>query len=255
MTEVKELEQEFLTKQEKATAILYNHTEPQFSVDHDLTEYNQIREAKYADIMMQEPTMQEYAEPLPVMDRYAPTAITETVKAPAEFQTYVVPTLPVRHAPAQKAPAPKAPAVIEIAQKPVDIEQEQPDEATDENVEYVFKLKTPLIVAVACIAVVFLLLSVLLVVNTVNIAKANVELRQLQNEQIIAEQSLGSARAEANLAKAQAIAEIESNYATEYTALPQGSLPANYDRYSEPVNLKSSTNTFDAICEFLSKIF
>jgi hypothetical protein len=199
--------------------------------------------------------MQEYAEPTVILDRYAPAPITETEKVAAEFQTYVVPAAPpVKHAPIPKAPA--APA-IQIATKPVDIEEtdEQTDGIADENVEYVFKFNKPLVVAAACVALIFVLLSVLLIVNTVKIAKANTELRQLQNQQIIAEQEFNAAQAAANYAKAQAIAEIESNYATDYAALPQGTLPMNYDKYREPVDLKNSTNVFDAICEFLSKIF
>jgi hypothetical protein len=150
---------------------------------------------------------------------------------------------------------------VEIAATAVDIAEptvgRKADDIADENVEYVYKLNKKTIIAVACFAIVFVLLSVLFVVNAVNIAQANVELRQLQNEQAIADAEYNVALTEAALAKENAIKQLEGNMAAEgeYRAIPTGILPSDYDRYHPQVDLESSTSAFDAICEFLSKIF
>jgi hypothetical protein len=150
---------------------------------------------------------------------------------------------------------------VEIAAMTADIPERavkhRTDNTADENVEYVYKLNTKTVVAVACFAIVFILLSVLFVVNAVNIAQAKIELRQLQSEQAIAEAEYYSAQADAALAKENAIRQLEDNMSAEgeYRVIPTGTLPNDYDRYKPQVDLESSTNAFDAICEFLSKIF
>jgi hypothetical protein len=266
MTEVLEKETEYLTPQDRAEAIFYGAAAPKFSSNHDLTEYNRIADkygvqtqgAQTQTFAAERQTMQPYAEPV---DAYVPPApVAAPVSAPeiekqnqkTNLQPYYSPndTLTADMLPKRRAPEP----VQKIIEEPVMMDMTQQDIKEEKAVEYVWKFKTKTLVAVMCVAVVLALLCTLLVVNAVDIAKANVELNQLENQYDTASAEYEAARAAAALAKEKALQQLESS-AGEYTVLPVGYLPANYDRYKEPVDLESSTSMFDAICEFLSKIF
>jgi hypothetical protein len=246
---LKDLEHETLTPQERASAILYNNAAPQFSTQHDLSAYNEIVETKYANPNPIQSTS-------PIFERYAPPPVTESPKG-AEFQSYYRPAETVEFTPKIVNPAIQTiqtpEPMEEIASAPVTDFVEE--ETADENTEYVVKFKMPTVITAACIAVILVLLAVLLIFNAVNIAKANVELRQLQSESETARNELTQAQQAAAEAKQKAIDEIEGNLSVGYKDLPQGKLPSGISSYEEPADLESSTNAFDMICKFFSKIF
>jgi hypothetical protein len=260
MTELLEKETEYLTPQSRATAILYSNATPKFATNHDLAEYSQLVDNKYAKetLITEQPVLQQYAEPVilpqPPMDRYASPSITEIPQKTAEFKNYYNPQMPIF---SPRRPTPVEEIATTTVEEPRQIVEEKlDDDIADDNVEYVVKLKNTAIISVACVAVVLVLLSVLFIVNAINIAKANVELRQLESTQNATNTEYENALVNATEAKANAIRQLESGLAQgEYDALPVGSLPTNYDKYKKPVDLESSTSAFDIICEFLSKIF
>lgn len=252
MTEVLEKETEYLTPQDRAEAVFYGAAAPKFSSNHDLTQYNQIAD-KYGvqtqTLIAEQPAMQTYIE-----SAVAPAPAIEKQNQKTGLQPYHSPndTLTMDMLPRRPAPAP----VQKIVEKTVEPEMAapEPEDVRYREVEYVWKFKTQTLVAVVCVVVVLALLSTLLIINAVSIAKGNVKLSQLENEYNTTLGEYEAAQAAAALAKEKALQQLQ-NSAGEYAALPTGALPTNYDKYKQPVDLESSSNVFDAICEFLSKIF
>jgi hypothetical protein len=255
MTEVLEKETEYLTPQDRAEAVLYGAAASKFSSNHDLTEYNRLAD-KYGvqaqTLVAEQPSMQTYIESVP-----APAPAVEEQNQKPNLQPYHSPgdTLTIDMLPPRPRPQIRVPEPTEkIMEKTVAAETVIAEPEDVKEVEYVWKFKTQTLVAVTCVIVVLALLSTLLIINAVNIAKGNVELNQLENEYNMTFDEYQAAQEAAALAKEKALRQLQNN-AGEYAALPVGALPTDYDEYKKPIDLESSSNVFDAICEFLSKIF
>ena len=131
-------------------------------------------------------------------------------------------------------------------------------EELDEDATYVVKFKAPTLITAAAVAVVFVLLAVLFIVNAVSIASTNARLEQLRTEQITAAKELEEATRLAGELRDNIVEEIMddlTNNPGKYTDIPKAALPVgNAVPYVAPA-AAGSTNLFDIICKFLSGLF
>jgi hypothetical protein len=230
----------FRDAKERAAAILYGTDKdyPDTRWREEAAAKNQTQ-AKYEQDRAAEQIVAEYSVP-----------IREEIKTPQAFKPYRI------HIEQHHAAEPHV--VHPVAGTNVNIKTNKAsalDADLEDNAKYVVRFKASTVVTAAAAAVVLVLLAVLFIVNAVNIAATNAELDRLteQHTEIAAE--LDNATNAANAAKDNTIKDIENNLGS-FTDIPAGKLPADkVIPYQPPVDLESSTNFFDIICKFLSKLF
>lgn len=122
------------------------------------------------------------------------------------------------------------------------------DQKLEEDTQYVVKFKNSTIVAMTIIATIFLLMSVLLVVNIVNLVTMSAEVNALVQESTTLEQTLSQEQAELNQAQAQAKAN-----ATQHTSVQHVARIENGHNVTETAPVNSSF--FDWLCHSLSRLF
>lgn len=226
--------------------------EVQFTTNHDLSKYNQILD-RYADT----PTVGT----LDVMD----TEMQAYKPEPILSQTF----RPEIHVPVIEVAKPES--VAEVATKTISDDelktnplpatrQWENETVTDEDTDggvYVLKMKKPLLIASACVAIVMVLFVSLLIVNAVNIATTAAELQQQEQLLRIAEEKYTAAAAAAAQARQEVINELQAEIAAgggNLVPLRIGHIET-VSEYQEPIDYESRTNAFDIICNFFSKLF
>ncbi len=136
----------------------------------------------------------------------------------------------------------EAPKTVTVVESPLDTQLE-------EDTQYVVKFKKSTIVAATILATIFLLMSILLVVNIVNLVTMSAEVNALTQESMTLEKSLTENKAKIETAKRTAQRNAP-HYNVQYV---------NSDEVETAVATAGSTATdtsfFDWLCKSLSRLF
>jgi hypothetical protein len=245
----------------------------QFTTNYDLSEYNQILD-RYADtpavgsLTAADTEMQAY-KPEPVLsptfrpEIHIPVIDAAKPEAVAEIATKTIADDELKTA---SAPTAGETATVDSRQKntqPPATRQWETGTAlhkdSDTDGVYVLKMKSPLLIASVCAAVVMVLLTSLLIVNAINMAAGAAQLANYEQQLKIADEKYVAAQLAAEQARSAVIEEIKAELAltgNQYQPLPVGHIDTVTVRsYQEPIDYESKTNAFDIICEFFSKLF
>lgn len=143
-------------------------------------------------------------------------------------------------------PEPVEEVVAETTQKVV--VKSELDTELEEDTQYVVKFKQSTIVAGTIIASIFLLLSILCIVNIVSLVTTSAQVSALMQESSALHETLNQERDNLERVRQEAInGADESGYKVDYQ--PSSNL------YSAPTNTAASSSFFDWLCHSLSRIF
>ncbi len=206
------------------------------------------------------PTFARYREPetIPVRPKVLDTTVLRPYENYEEMTTTTVPQI-VRpgidsseYAPAVASTsitleAPEM-ATVETTQKVSQVESPL-DLQLEEDTQYVVKFKNSTIVALTIVATIFLLMTVLFVVNVVNLVTMSAEVNALVQETTTLEQSLTQGQTELEQIRAEANANSTATpHQVHYVAKVESD-------YAEPANVTVNSSFFDWLCHSLSRLF
>lgn len=135
-----------------------------------------------------------------------------------------------------------AKTAVTVIKSPLDVELE-------EDTQYVVKFKTSTIVAATIVATIFLLMSILCVVNIVNLVTMAGEISALQSESSALQQTLTEEKNHVEEARQNAIANgSNANYEVHY-------VPKTEHTYTAPTDSTTNSSFFDWLCHALSQLF
>ncbi len=133
---------------------------------------------------------------------------------------------------------------VEETTKSVAVVESPLDTKLEEGVQYVVKFKKSTIVAATILASIFLLMTILFVVNIVNLVTMSAEVNALTQETTALEKSLSEEQR--NLAKARK--NVSANSSTAYEVSYEST-------YSQPNQTTVDSSFFDWLCHSLSRLF
>lgn len=134
------------------------------------------------------------------------------------------------------------PKTVAVVESPLDHELE-------EGTQYIVKFKKSTIAAVAVAASIFLLMTVLLIVNIVSLVTMSAEVSALSQESTTLEQSLSQGQSNLDQARAAVDASVNtSGTHVQYVA-------KDTSAYVEPTNATVDSSFFDWLCHSLSRLF
>ncbi len=125
------------------------------------------------------------------------------------------------------------------------------DAELEADTQYVVKFKKSTIIAVAAVATVFVLLTVLFIVNIVSLCTVGGELSSLQQEEQQLSQELDQALRDSEAARRQAIA----NAGSITTTTPHYVVHTPVAEYAPAVTASDNTGFFNWLCQSLSGLF
>ena len=178
-----------------------------------------------------------------------------------EFRSYVVPNEltedsleeQAREVPHMQLQEYVSPGVARAEKRRVDLNRESPlEQDLDKDTAYVVRFKAPTLVVAASVAVTFVLLTVLLIVNIVSLSSSGAGLDALRGEQGYISEQLSSARQDANLAREEALNQI--NY-DSYSSIPSGNITTRAAESARPTTNGQQESFFTKICKFFSNLF
>lgn len=245
-----------ISAKEEAAAILYAR-QPQTSTIKPVVQEEQeiIQVAKPT-----RPTFAKYhsPEPTPVVNKsvekvtFRPYKTFDEVKTdfqPQVIRPYIDSSEYLSSAVATTTVEAEAPAVEEVVETaPTTVVKSALDTELEEDTQYVVKFKQSTIVAATIIASIFVLLTVLCIVNIVSLVTTSAQVGELMQQSTALHETLNEERANLENVRQEVVGRAsDSGYKVDYQP--------SQDIYTATASTTTNSSFFDWLCHSLSSLF